>query len=233
MNNFIYMIEENASEIFDFPSTDYCELNMLCYTINENAIDPFLLFMVEKKEIIEKKDYEFHFPKLLLNRHEEFNIQDKISEMIGENFIYYGVIKDEQSNYYAIIRIQNHIHQNNYFFALATEIINYKKIYNYKISREITDAFIKNPLFYLLINRNTQYPYKLPDLAYKYINSDEENYYLNFGNKKEKMFESCDEYYFFNKSMNNLLRHVTIIRYAIFTGNKIYYENNNEFTRRW
>ena len=44
------------------------------------------------------------------------------------------------------------------------------------------------------------------------------------------MFESCDEYYFFNKSMNNLLRHVTIIRYAIFTGNKIYYENNNEFT---
>jgi hypothetical protein len=227
MNEYTYIVEKKASKMCQLPSNQ-CQLNILCYLVNEDIIEPFLLFMVKKINNI------FNFPKLLLplNFEENFDIENAISEIIHESFIYNGIVCDTFNNYYAVVRIQNilEIEQNieNYYFVLATEIINNKKIYNYSFSKEIINLFICNPSFYLLINKKTKYAYKLPDVAYKYINSDEINYYLNFNNKKEKFFESCDEYYFFNKSISNSLRHVTIVRYALFTGNKIHFENNNE-----
>jgi hypothetical protein len=227
MNNYIYAIQENASKIFDFPSdTRELIINILCYNVNQNAINPFLLFMVKKDE----NTNELIFPKLLLICDEEFNIKDKLSEIIKNDFTYHGLIRDIQNNYYIVVEIDNYFFQNDIFFVLSTEIINYKKIYNYLISKEIIDVFIKNQSFYLLINKEKNDYYKLPDVCYKYINDDEENYYLNFGNKKEKIFESCDEYYFFNNSINYSLRHTSVIRYALFTGNKIYYENDDDFT---
>ena len=232
MSNYICKIKENVFEIFDFPPNNF-ELKLLCYSVNENIINPFLIFMMEKKE-----DNILNFPRLTFTCDENIDIQDKISELISEKYTYHGIIQN-RNYYYAVVELKEfnnmeknnntYNNTNNYYFALATEIINYKKIYNYQISTEIINLFMDNPAFYLLIDKNTNYPYKLPDVGYKYINKDEENYYLNFGSKKEKIFESCDEYYFFNKSINNLLRHVTIVRYALFTGNKIYYENENEF----
>lgn len=223
--NYSYIVEQNATKIFNLPRHEH-QLNVLCYTINEDIIEPFLTFMVEKKDDV------LIFPKLSLRYDEEFNIEDKLSNIIPYKFIYHGIICDSQDNYYAVVNIkqeeQEEIFNENIFFAMATEIINNKKIYKYSFSKNIIDLFIHNPLFYLLINEDTKYAYKLPDVAYKYINSDEEKYYLNFGNKKEKFFESCDEYYFFNKAINNSLRHITVIRYGLFTGNKIHYENNDE-----
>jgi hypothetical protein len=220
MNEYTYIVEKKASKMCQLPSNQY-QLNILCYLINEDIVEPFLLFMVEKINNF------FHFPKLLLplNFEENFDIENALTEIIQQEFIYHGIVCDTFNNYYAVIRTQST--ENNYF-ALASEIINNKKIYNYSFSKEIINLFIRNPSFYLLINKKTKYAYKLPDVAYKYINSDEINYYLNFNNKKEKFFESCDEYYFFNKSISNSLRHVTIVRYALFTGNKIHFENNNE-----
>ena len=222
MNKYTYIIEKKASKIFELPSRHY-QLNILCYSINEDIINPFLLFMVEQKNNC------LNFPKLLLN-YNEFNIEDELINIIPYPFVYHGIICDTYNNHYGVVRINKFLEEipNKNYFVLATEIINNKKIYNYLFSKEIINLFICNPSLYLLINTNTKYAYKLPDVAYKYINSDEENYYLNFGNRKEKFFESCDEYYFFNKSINYSLRHVTIIRYALFTGNKIHFENNDE-----
>lgn len=217
--NYIYLIEENASKLHQLPSHQY-QLNVLCYSINEDIVEPFLLFMVEEKNNF------LNFPKLLLPPNEEFNVEDELLNLISQPYIYHGLICDKLNNYYAVVRV-NDIYDGNYF-ALATEIMNNKKIYNYSFSKEIINLFIRNPTFHLLINKNTNYAYKLPDVVYKYVNSDEVNYYLNFRNKKEKFFELSDEYYFFNKSINSLLRHTTIIRYAIFTGNKIHFENNDE-----
>ena len=116
---------------------------------------------------------------------------------------------------------------NNIFYALATEIINNKKLYNYLFSEEIINLFLNTPTFYMLINKNTKYPYKMPDVAYKSVNTEMSNYYFIFGNEKEKVFENCDEYYFFNKSFSIPIINTSLIRYALFTGNKIYYENND------
>jgi hypothetical protein len=217
--NYAYLIEKNASKLHQLPSHQY-QLNVLCYSINEDIIEPFLLFMVEEKNNF------LNFPKLLLPPNEEFNIDVELSNIIFQPYVYHGIICDKLNNYYAVVRV-NDIYDGNYF-AIATEIMNNKKIYNYSFSKEIINLFIQNPSFHLLINNDTNYAYKSPDVAYKYVNLDEVNYYLNFGNKKEKFFESCDEYYFFNKSIDNSLRHITIIRYAIFTGNKIHFENNDE-----
>lgn len=227
MNEYNYIVETNASKMCQLPSNQY-KLNIICYSINEDIVEPFLLFMVEKINNF------FNFPKLLLplNFEENFDIENAITEIIHYPFIYNGIVCDTFNNYYAVVAIKNILeiekYSENYYFALASEIINNKKIYNYSFSKEITNLFIRNPSFYLLINKKTKYAYKLPDVVYKYINSDEINYYLNFNNKKEKFFESCDEYYFFNKSISNSLRHVTIVRYALFTGNKIHFENNDE-----
>lgn len=217
--NYTYFIEENASKLCQLPTYQH-ELNILCYSINEDIIEPFLLFMVKEKNNL------LNFPKLLLPANEEFNVEDELSNIFSQPFIYHGIICDKFNNYYAVVKVNDILDGN--FFALATEIMNNKKIYNYSFSKEIINTFIKNPIFYLLIDKNTRYAYKLPDVAYKYINSDEVNYYLNFKSKKEKFFESCDEYYFFNKSINSELRYITIVRYAIFTGNKIHFENNDE-----
>ena len=67
----------------------------------------------------------------------------------------------------------------------------------------------------------------MPDVAYKSVNTEMSNYYFIFGNEKEKVFENCDEYYFFNKSFSIPIINTSLIRYALFTGNKIYYENND------
>jgi hypothetical protein len=226
MNEYTYIVEKNASKMCQIPLNQK-QLNIICYSINEDIIEPFLLFMVEKINNF------FNFPKLVLplNFEENFNIENSVSEIIHNNsFIYQGIVCDTFDNYYAVVRIETPFETENNYFVLATEIINNKKIYNYSFSKEIINLFIHNPSFYLLINKKTKYAYKLPDVAYKYINSDEINYYLNFHNKKEKFFESCDEYYFFNKSISNLLRYVTIVRYALFTGNKIHFENNDELS---
>jgi len=223
MNENIYIVEKNASKMCQLPSNQK-QLNIICYSINEDIIEPFLLFMVEKINNF------FNFPKLLFENYEKnFNIENVITEILNNNsFIYHGIVCDTFDNYYAVVKIKTPFETEKYYFALASEIINNKKIYDYSFSKELVNLFIYNPSFYLLINKKTKYAYKLPDVAYKYINYDEINYYLNFNNKKEKFFDSCDEYYFFNKSISNSLRHVTIVRYAIFTGNKIHFENNNE-----
>ena len=223
MNENIYIVEKNASKMCQLPSNQK-QLNIICYSINEDIIEPFLLFMVEKINNF------FNFPKLLfVNYEENFNIENVITEIINNNsFIYHGIVCDTFDNYYAVVKIKTPFETEKYYFALASEIINNKKIYDYSFSKEIVNLFIYNPSFYLLINKKTKYAYKLPDVAYKYINYDEINYYLNFNNKKEKFFNNCDEYYFFNKSISNSLRHITIVRYALFTGNKIHFENNNE-----
>jgi hypothetical protein len=221
MNNYIYVAEENASKLFNLPPENY-ELNILCYSINEDIMEPFLLFMVEKNNNF------LNFPKLLLNSNEDFDIENNLERIIPTEFIYKGVISDKNNNYYILVNVEKTFSNCQNYFALVTEIINYKKIYNYSFAREITNLFINNPSFYLLINKTTKYSYKLPDVVHKYINPDETNYYLNFGNKKEKFYESCDEYFFFNRAINNL-RHVTIVRYALFSGNKIYFEDDDEF----
>jgi hypothetical protein len=220
MTDYVYILEKNASKMCQLPD-NLTHINIICYSINTDIVEPFLLFMVEKI-------HNFcNFPKLYLPIDD---IEKELSVILEPfNYIYNGLVCDKMNNYYANVKIQEPINMEKYIFVLATEIINNKHIFQNKFSSDIINLFIQNPQFYLLINKKTKYAYKLPDVAYKYINNDEINYYLNFQNKKEKFFEKCDEYYFFNKSISNSLRHVTIMRYALFTGNKVHFENNEDF----
>lgn len=226
MTDYTYIVEKNASKMCQLPD-DLTHINIICYSINTDIVEPFLLFMVEKINNC------LNFPKLYLPVDD---IESEISILLEHyNYIYNGIVCDSMNNYYAVVKIQEQeqeqstINVEKYIFVLATEIINNKHSFQNTFSSEIINSFIQNPTFYLLINKKTKYAYKLPDVAYKYIDSDDKNYYLSFQNKKENFFENCDEYYFFNKSISNSLRHVTIMRYALFTGNKIHFENNPDF----
>jgi hypothetical protein len=67
MNEYTYIVEKKASKMCQLPSNQ-CQLNILCYLVNEDIIEPFLLFMVKKINNI------FNFPKLLLPLNFEENI---------------------------------------------------------------------------------------------------------------------------------------------------------------
>jgi hypothetical protein len=235
---YIYRIEQIASKMCPIPE----ELNILCYSINEVCIEPFLLFMVEKKNDV------LSFPKINTHLTTTINtstmvdiddpnyVENMLTEYLNCQINYHGIVCDVDNNYYAVVNIgMDLINQNqnqNLFYAISSEIINNKKLFNYPFSQDIIHLFLNTPTFFLLIDKTTKYPYKLPDVAYKIVSNEKINYYLTFGNEKEKVFENCDEYYFFNKSFDQSLTSsltTSLIRYALFTGHKLYFENNDSF----
>jgi hypothetical protein len=236
---YIYRIEQIASKMCQIPE----EFHILCYSINELCIEPFLLFMVEKKNDMLSFPKIHTTPNNTTNTETTIDIDDPnyiesiLNEYLNCQFNYYGMVCDMNNNYYAVVNIEMDIINSNVnpniFYAISSEIINNKKIFNYSFSEDIIHLFLNTPTFFLLIDKITKYPYKLPDVAYKIVSNEEINYYLTFGNEKEKVFENCDEYYFFNKSFAAIKSSASItsslIRYALFTGHKIYFENNDSF----
>jgi len=238
-NNYYYSVEEIASKMYELPEN--CnELNVLCYNINTKIVEPFLLFMMKKDETTNI----MNFFKIFNNLNDIYEIEknvDLLMKHIGfVNYIYYGIICDNFENYFVVVEIKNFENFNtifflkkNIYFSLTSEIINSKKIFGFSINEKITEIFTNTPMIGILTNNKNKKIYKLPDVAYKYINKHQENYYSIFANEKEKLFESCDEYYFFNReyltNLNNLDT-ICCIKYATFTDNQIYFENEECFS---
>jgi len=240
--NYFYSVEEIATKMYELPEN--CnELNVLCYHINNKIVEPFLLFMVKKDETTNTMD----FFKILndANKNNIYEIEKNVDALMKHagfiNYLYHGIICDNFENYFVVIEIKNFescnkniILKNNIYFSLTTEIINYKKIFEFQINEKITEIFTNTPMLGILTtNDKNKKIYKLPDIAYKYTNKCQQNYYSIFGNEKEKIFENCDEYYFFNReyltNLNNLDT-ICCIKYAIFTDNQIYFENEEHFS---
>lgn len=244
-NNYFYLVEEKATKMYELPK-NCSELNVLCYYVNTQIIEPFLLFAMKKDNVTNS----LNFFKILnnstnvinsTNETNNYKIEENVDELMHDigfnNYLYHGIICDNFDNYFVAIEIKNNEYnnKNNINFLLTTEIINNKTFLNILINEKVVDIFTNTPMFGILMNKfnNNIKLYKLPDVAYKYINKCNKNYYLLFGNEKEKLFENCDEYYFFNReylSKYNNLGEICCIRYAIFNDNKIYFENNDLFS---
>lgn len=243
-NNWIYPIANKASKIYKPPE----KINLLCYTVNESSMYPFLLFLFEKNTV----DNILYFPTInILDEDIQIDelIHQKILEMEKSSHLiidYKGIVCDNDDNYFFVVELKEYNFNENIYFALSSEIINNKKFY-YKnininininiseniyinIDRKIINIFTNNPIFGLLINLDTKFPYKLPDVVFKKIKKEEINYYLTFGSKKEQIFESCDEYYYFNRSIENtnIDNEYCYIKYALFCGNKIHFETDED-----
>ena len=156
--NYVYRIEQIASKMCVVPG----EFTILCYSINTDCIEPFLLFMVEKQN-----DQKLNFPKIKIKMQvdsvEDDNcdhryVETRLMEYFNCDINYLGMVCDISDNYYAVVKMEHDMlkdtNTNNIFYALATEIINNKKLYNYLFSEEIINLFLNTPTFYMLINKN-------------------------------------------------------------------------------
>jgi hypothetical protein len=239
-NLYEYLIEKYASKLYKLPE-NITKINLLCYTINSNIIFPFLLFLLFKDE-----DNILKFPIIEINNDEPF--ENMINEYFNKYFNYFdisynGIICNNNIYFLMIeIKIKNNFldfseQYPNIYFSLSSEIINYKKINNYLIDKNITQMFLNIPEFGILYDKNNKINYKIPDVAYKIISHEQLNYFLFFQNKKENNFNLINDYYFFyrklkinenendNKSENENKKY--IFRYALFCGNKLRFEMND------
>ena len=218
-----YQLEKMASKQYAIQEPNV-KINILCYNICTDLIEPFLLFMLKH----DKQLNEMIFPFVMSDDTDE-DIEDKICDLLTlQNIVYYGILCDNLDNYFAIVKIIDipKIKTENIYFSPTTEIINNKKIYDIPIQHNITKIFINTPIIGMLLDKKTKYFYNLPDVVYKHADKNNENSLLIFGNEKEKIFESCDEYYFFNRKY--IYNNLNCIRFAMFVGNKVHFENNDE-----
>ena len=245
-HSYEYLIEKYASKLYKLPE-NITKINLLCYTINSNIIFPFLLFLLFKDE-----DNILKFPIIEINNDESF--ENMINEYFNKYFNYFdisynGIICNNNIYFLMIeIKIKNNYldfseQYPNIYFSLSSEIINYKKINNYLIDKNITQMFLNIPEFGILYDKNNKINYKIPDVAYKIISHEQLNYFLFFQNKKENNFNLINDYYFFyrklkindnennnkndNKSENENENEKYIFRYALFCGNKLRFEMND------
>jgi hypothetical protein len=123
-----------------------------------------------------------------------------------------------------------------HLFALPSEIINMKKIYDIDIDYETNQLFTEMPQIGLLTNPYTNNYYLLPDIVYTKNNRKMAEFYSIFGNSKTKVYESCGKYYYFYRDLKNTQKYndvsyeECINRYALFVESNIYLEENNDFS---
>uniref|UniRef100_A0A6C0KRG3 Uncharacterized protein n=1 Tax=viral metagenome TaxID=1070528 RepID=A0A6C0KRG3_9ZZZZ len=283
--DYVYLIKENANkniELKDLENNKVLSsnnpniLNFLCYHISNESKYPFIQFMMEKIPYCNNFIKEqFILPYILFYDYDisvENLIKDKIKislHSIGcsenmDNVIYNGIIFDKDETPYALIDISNvDITRLNLFrnsstwFLLPSEIINTKSVCNLNIEDEVINLFTKNPELSILNNKNTMDKIILPEAVYSGGEKRIVEFNSFFGLRKNKVFNSCSEYYYFYKSFsdsvkeggwindeselndnerikfeNNFGRYKEggINRYALFIEGEIHFESLEEFS---
>lgn len=277
-----YLLEEQCNKNIDFNDIvnekGVCVLNILCYHVEDQHKYPFLQFMMEKipycnNIVNEQIILPYVFVRDSTKKLDEVVLERVMSglDLLGCNYsrvtedMYKGIIfgKDLFTPY-ALVNITgidiyglNFMRQTTCWFALASEIINVKKMCNIDIDEDINTLFTDFPELGLLNNPKTNKEYLLPDAVYTGGDIKKAEFYSIFGNCKTKVYESCGEYYYFYRSFslavkdggwlkegdnnkigerilveNDSMKYIngTINRYALFVEGKIYVESGKEFS---
>lgn len=271
---YTYSLQEKARKNFILTDlineSGYCALNILCYHVETQSKYPFLQFMMQKLPFCNNV-FEEHFvlPFIFIN-----NVSNNITELvlnyvkthlkllncdcnIDEN-MYKGIIFSEDTyTPYALVNITgidiyglNFQRQTPVWFSLVTEIINNNSICDIPIDEDVINLFTDFPEIGLLYNKHTNNPYLLPDAVYTCGDIKNAEFCSVFGNCKTKIYDSCNEYYYFYRSFNlaikecnffneklienNNLKYINrskaLNRYALFVEGKIYMECGTEFS---
>lgn len=280
---YTYLLEKKANKNYTVDDilnkTGGYMLHILCYNVEEQLTYPFLQFMMEKvpycNNIVKE---QITLPYIF--------ISDKITENIETIFeriktglytlncdyikltedMYKGIVFINNNNVissYALINISgieitgiNFTRQTSTWFVLPSEIINTKTVCNIPIDKDIVQLFTDIPYIGQLVNTATKEFYIIPDAVYTGNDIKQSKFYSVFGNNKTKVYASCSEYYYFQrtfslavkdggwfKELNNktqsgeLLRENNtkcidgaINRYALFVEGKLYMETGKDFS---
>lgn len=247
---YTYILEHIANKDFihDINTNENTNANifyMLCYHIETQCKYPFLQFILEKIPFCNGLVTEqFVLPHIRITNSNNFNqiALDKVNQMliimgINANAYYKGIIFSGNTGYILInLSINNnnkHLLSRNspYWFVLPTEIINAKQVCGFNIDEDVTQLFTSNPQISILKNINTTLNYNLPDAVYTGCNDlKKSEFNFIFGNIKTKLFDSCNEYYFFNRLFDDVNNNTFINRYALFVEGNLYTEEKIIFS---
>lgn len=257
-----YLLEEKSNKNLNFNDivneNGICYLNILCYHVETQHKYPFLQFMMEKipfcdnivkEEIICPYIYTSNTSKSV-----EELVLDRVTEglkLLGCDYskvsedMYKGIVcMDETSIGYALVNISdidiygiNFNRQTTTWFVLPSEIINNKDILSITIESDVINLFTKFPFIGCLSSFNTNEYYIIPDVVYTKSELKQAEFESVFGVSKNKEYNNCSEYYFFNRALYDIgwfkevkENNIYVNRYALFVEGKIYLEKEIEFS---
>ena len=195
-------------------------LTVLCYHVTQNSKYPFLQFMLEKvpfcNDIIKEK---LVLPLLTVSRETEQDFSIAMIEKVKNSLsaigcdpsqltmdAYKGLTSDKNERIYALVDISivdifriSLTRNNPIWFSLPTEIMNIRSICNIPIDDDVTELFLNMPELSVLhipdqMNPN---PYPIPDAVYSGSYFRNVEFQSVFGVSKEKVYSSCDSYYYY------------------------------------
>lgn len=215
-------------------------LNKTIFNNTENI--SFLSFKNNDKKITETKNYAFNVFEQTIKKYFQ-----KDYFLVENNYKGY---KNYQNNTFIFFDISN-LNIDNYFikrndviwFAVYDEIINYKKICNFKIDNFVVNFFRENIDFLNILDLKTNENYDYPIIAYTGNNIQKIKFENVFGTVKTQQYFG-DYYYFttYNEAIKETLRKITqtnanfkggIARFVLFLKKTKYILTDNDYVENW
>ena len=208
-------------------------INIVIYNLVTTEVNPFVLFLLYKNDnnILELPSINKNeLPKNITSQeyiHKLEKIYEKIFEK-GENdkndnvitIDYNGyLLKDSKlylflaySNDSNKIELEHNKYKSRYWWALSSELVNYKKVLSFDIDEKVTHYFLNNPSL-LYVYDNTNNPYECPVIGYYGGYYKQISTVVALGLKREKPYASFGPFYYFGD-------YKQAMRYAIWSSLK-------------
>jgi hypothetical protein len=221
------------------------------YYVNTKAIEPFLNFVFVKSKI---NDTIIQFPEILF--YKQFETYELINyskmflfglcqkndfEKFNSAVIFDGFYNFEKKLYlfFDVTKcdiIINDIYSNSkIWIGIIDEIVNYKKICNFKIHENVSDLFLYNDNLCFLLDKNDN-SYEIPVVNYIGTTKELVKFKYAFGESVQNKNAILGPYFYFTNFINafnytipgieEVNNNDCIVRFAIFAGNVKYIENN-------
>ena len=221
-NDFIHSADSLNKSL---PKKKYGKIHVCVYKINTDELYPFLMFLLYKNDINDNNDLNF----TTIDYNSDSDGDDiveyvlvtfrEVFENIKATIEYKGFIEYKNNEVFIVLKystdvkqtIERGIHDSQWWWALSSEIINYKQILSFKINNFATTFLIENSKLALLYKTDGKV-YETPEVAYY------GNYYkkivavASLGLGRETPYASFGPYYYFSNFQYAL-------RYAIWSVN--------------
>jgi hypothetical protein len=233
MQNYIY----NLNIIPEYPTLTK-KTHIIIYTINNFNINPFLLFLLYKKNntidflyIDESNNGDIFYKMFKISK---TNIEYSGYKMYnGEIFLFFKYVEINNNH---LLNISDILDSNTCWITIH-ELINLQRYINILIPPNIVLFFINNSDIILLYKECGKILFEIPIIAYTNNNYNDFTFIKKFGIKRNDNNALYGPfYYFYNYNIDNIdnINNKYIIRYVLFLGKhniiNINQNNSNTYT---
>ena len=212
----------NLNIIPEYPALTK-KAHIIIYTINNFNINPFLLFLLYKKNNIidflyidESNNGDLFYKMFKISKN---NIEYSGYKMYnGDIFLFFKYVEKNNTN---LLNITNNIT----CWVTIHELINLQTYIDIHIPTNIMLFFINNPDIILLYKECGDKLYEIPIIAYTNNNYNDFIFIKKFGIKRNDNKALYGPFYYFynynniqNNILNNIQNNTHIIRYVLFLG---------------